>query len=119
MTPDTDTIARAVDGARTDWTKHLEEQRKTIRKLLQLFDVPQTEIAQALGLTRQTLNQRIAGTTTFKPWELTGIAKMLDVPEDVLDLPIAEAIRWILDHPQGSDGSMRIRWSPLSSQRIA
>jgi DNA-binding XRE family transcriptional regulator len=112
MTTNEGAVADVIAEARQHWSA----RRLTVRQLTRLIGVRQTEIADALGMSRQTFNGRMTGATNLEPWELAGIAAMLGVPVHVLEMEPNDAIRWILDHPEVSK---RMTWSPLSSQRAA
>ncbi len=112
MTIDIKEMAAAVDEGRQQW----EEQRTTVRQVLRYLGASQSEIAEGLGLTRQSLNGRLMGRIQFNPWELDAIAKGLGIPRKVLNGSPEDAIRWLLDHPEVAP---EFRWSPLSPLRAA
>ena len=97
MTPDLAEVAGIVHGVREHWTG----RRTTVRQLARFLNVPQADLAKGLGMSRQSFNGRMSGATSLQPWELAGIAAMLGVPAEVLDLEPDDATRWVLDHPEG------------------
>ena len=94
MTPSQEQVTAIIEEVKVHWTTRWA----TVRQLAHLFGVSQSDIANALGMSRQSLNGRITGSAMFQPWELAGIAVMMDVPRDVLDLNPKEAILWALDN---------------------
>ena len=72
-----------------------------IRRLKRLYGVTDLQLAEALGLTRQTVQGRLSGSTQITPWELAGFAAYFGVPVEVLMTASADdVLRWILDHPE-------------------
>jgi hypothetical protein len=97
VTTNQDRVTAVIEEAKVHWTTRWA----TVRQLAHLFGITQSDIANALGMSRQSLSGRITGSAMFQPWELAGIAVMMDVPRDVLDLNPKEAILWAFDnHPE-------------------
>jgi hypothetical protein len=94
VTTDPGHIAAVVQEAKARWMTH----GVTVRHVGHLFKVTQSDMALALGISRQSFNGRIMGGIAFQPWELAGIAVLLDIPREVLDLEPIEAVKWVLDN---------------------
>lgn len=105
MTTDIAQVSEIIAGVREHWTG----RRATVRQVAKLLDVPQADLAKGLGMSRQTFNGRMTGATRLQPEELAGIAAMLGVPGDVLEMEPVEASRWVIDHAQ-TLGFPRNRW---------
>ena len=66
--------------------------------LLKLLDISDPELADALGVTRQTVYNRKSGRQQMKLRHLGETADVLGIPSHVLLLPPVEAIRWLIDN---------------------
>jgi len=73
---------------------------RTVTALLRYFDIPREELAQAMGLTRQSIHNKLNGRTVLRHEEVAGLARFFGVPADVLRLEPDVALRWVLDHPE-------------------
>jgi transcriptional regulator with XRE-family HTH domain len=112
MTIDTQQMAAIVDEGKQHWAG----RQATVRQLVRLLGIDQSDIAAGLGISRQSLNGRITGKIQWNPWELDAMAIALNVDREVLDMNPSDAMRWVLDH---SERYPDIRWSSLSPLRAA
>lgn len=87
--------------ARQAWERH----RETIVLLRRVYDISTAELAHRMNMTRQTMTGRLNGSTPVLPWELPGFARVLGVPDEVLDMGADDALRWVADHPQTVEAS--------------
>ena len=101
-------VDQAMSGVKGQWANVVP----ALRALKRHCGVTDQDIAEVLGLTRQTVQNRFAGKTAIAPWELAGLAAFFDLPEAVLFDGPDEAIRWVLDHP--SDVRLRNRCFAMS-----
>lgn len=76
-------------------------RRETVKLVCRYLGISQSELAQLTGLSRQTLHGRLAGTTKLEPWEVDGIAVALGIPEWILWSEPADAVKWIIENPEG------------------
>ena len=101
-------VEQAMNGVRGQWANVVP----SLRALKRHCGVTDQDIAEVLGLTRQTVQNRFAGKTAIAPWELAGLAAFFDIPEEILFDGPDEAIRFVLDHP--SDVRLRNRCFAMS-----
>jgi hypothetical protein len=71
-----------------------------VRALKAHYGVSDAELGAAFGTSRQTINGRLTQATRLRAAEVAGFARFFNVPEGVLYLTKAEAIRWCLDHSE-------------------
>ena len=90
-----------VDLAFNQAKEHWVARRSTVRSLARFLGFPVGDIAKCLHMSRPTLATRFNGATVFEPWEIAAIAAGFGVPASVLDLNPDDAVRWVLDHPEG------------------
>lgn len=101
-------VSQAIGLARGRWSN----VAPSLRALKRHTGATDQEIADLLGLSRQTLQNRFSGKAAIAPWELEGLAAFFDVPVEVIfDGPDA-SVRWVLDHP--SDLRLRNRCFAMS-----
>ena len=79
-------------------------------------NVSLSELSRRMGMTRQTMNGRMNGSTELHAYELAGFAVALDVPTEVLYLTTEQAVRWLLDH---RPGNLRNTWFAVNPQVAA
>lgn len=93
-------VLQAMDDARNQW-RNVAPALRALKRHLALTD---QQIADVLGLTRQTVQNRLNGSTHLSYWELAGLAAFFEVPADVLFDGAEASVRWILDHPSATRG---------------
>lgn len=87
-----------MDEARSRW----DNVPQALRALKRHYGTTDAQLADALGLSRQTVQNRLSGATAMAYPELVGFAAFFDVPEEVLYIGPDTAVRWVLDHPSDS-----------------
>jgi transcriptional regulator with XRE-family HTH domain len=91
-----ETLPSVVEDAR----RRYENCRETILAVMRHHAINQTQLAEAMGMSRQVVSDRLTGKAEISVWELDGIAAILGVPAEVLKTSPDEARQWILDHPR-------------------
>lgn len=76
-----------------------DEVPKALSQLRNYFGISDTDLAGYLGMSRQTLANKLKGATPLTARELAGFAAFFCVPIPVLYSGPTETIRWVLDHP--------------------
>lgn len=94
-----------------------------LRQLRDYFGATDAELARLINMKRTTLRGKLHGQGSFSPGELRALAVVFGVPLDILYLPPADAMRWVLDHPSDERavrtfGSWR-PWSRRSKPALA
>jgi hypothetical protein len=87
-------VAAAVMAAREYWERRPTVIAYVARNLL----VSYAELARRMDMTPQALNSRLRGRTPLHAWELDGFATALDVPVEVLEMEVSEALHWLADN---------------------
>jgi hypothetical protein len=98
------TVLQAIDDARSRW----ENVPRSLRSLKRFLGVTDRQIAEAVNLSRQTVDTRLRGKTALTPWEVAGLSTFFEVPEEVLFAGPDASVRWVLDHPS-PDRDLKIR----------
>lgn len=88
-------VLQAVTAAR----EAHERVPAVLRRLMRYFDVTDSQIADALGVKRQTVNGWANGRTKIPAHMEAGIAAAFGLPREVIYLTPDDVIRWVLDHP--------------------
>jgi antitoxin component HigA of HigAB toxin-antitoxin module len=76
-----------------------EQVPLTVRALLRHFDLSQGDLGLALGLSRQSICNKLTGRGVLRQEEVLGLAQFFGVPTDVLHLDPEIAVKWVIDHP--------------------
>lgn len=79
-----------------------QRTRSTIQALKGYRDLRDQDIAEAVGWSRQKVQSYVNGPTKFTAEALAAFGFVLDVPEHVLLMNRDDALRWVLDHPNGA-----------------
>jgi len=95
-------VLEAIEGAR----QARRQVPIVVRRLMRHFDVTDRHLAEAFGLSRQAINQRVNGKTPIRPEEEDGFAAFFGLPAEVLRLAADDALRWVLDHPDAGPASL-------------
>lgn len=70
-----------------------------LRRLMRHFDLTDGDLADAFGVSRQTVNAWANGRTRIPEEIETGLSAYFMVPKEVLHSSPDDALRWVLDHP--------------------
>lgn len=72
---------------------------RVIKRLMRLYGLREEEVADAFGMTRQAINNRLTGRTPIPCSEEDGWALLLHVPKELLHGAPEHALRWAIEHP--------------------
>jgi Zn-dependent peptidase ImmA (M78 family) len=89
--------------------------RPAVRKLMKYWDLTDSDLAAAFGVSRQAINYRINGRTVIHEDDAAGFAAYFRVPKEILRMAPDDALRYVLDHPECGPPSMRGKGASLSS----
>lgn len=78
---------------------------EVIRVLAQHRGVKTYEMAAAIGISSPSMSARLYGKVPILQHEMSGLARILDCPEEVLRLTPDVALRWSREHPPKVDGA--------------
>lgn len=81
-----------------------ERTRSTIKALKGYRGLTDQDIADRIGWGRSRVQSYVAGPTKLTDEALTAFGFALEVPGYVLMLEKDDALRWVLDHPDGPGG---------------
>jgi hypothetical protein len=103
----------AVSG---DWLEDRERQlARTLRTVQDYYRVSNVKLGLASGIPTSTVRNKVLGLTPLLTAESERFAEALGVPFEVLTMAPADALRWVIDHPEAGPPGTGAKGAELSS----